>query len=90
MYAPSTLRDIFFALSLSLVLTFLVAIIYAFYPLISVMVSGLVGSRVGAGSGGIGVVVGGVAESFLWVVLVAEPVLFLVIFALLRQRRVLS
>jgi hypothetical protein len=90
MSAPATSRNIISALLLSLVATFLLAAIYAFYPLISVMASGRFSSHAGAGSGGIGAVAGGGGESFLWAMLVAEPVVFLIIFALLRRRRVLS
>ena len=90
MFAPSTSRNIFPALLLSLVVTFLLAIIYAFYPLISAIVSGMFSSRAGGGSGGIGAVAGGGGASFLWAALVVEPVLFLIFFALLQRRRALS
>ena len=90
MSTPSTSRNILLALLLSLAATFLLAIIYAFYPLISAMVSGLFSSRAGAGGGGIGAVAGGGGESLLRAVLVIEPVLFLITFALLRRRRALS
>ncbi len=90
MSLPTTLRNILLALSLSTVLTFLVAIVYAFYPVISAMTSGLVSGHAGAGSGGIGAVAGGLGESFMWAVLLAEPVIFLIIFALLQRRRGLS
>ncbi len=89
MFPPSTSRNIFIALPLSLVASFLLAVVYAFYPLISAIISNQL-SRVGAGSGGIGAVAGGVGESFLWALLLAEPVVFLIIFALLQRRRVLS
>jgi hypothetical protein len=78
------------ALLLSLVATFLLAIIYAFYPLISAMGSGLFSGRWGGGSGGIGAAAGGVVESFRWAVLVVEPAVFLIAFALFRRRRVPS
>ena len=90
MDAPSTLRDIFSALLLSLVMTCLLAIIYAFYPLISAVVSGLFSGRAGAESSGVGAVAGGVGESLLWSVLIVEPVLFLIIFAWFRRRHVPS
>jgi hypothetical protein len=32
-------------------------------------------------------VAGGLSESFLWAALIAEPVIFLIIFALLERRR---
>lgn len=87
MSAPSTPRDVFSALLLSLAATFLLAVVYAFYPLISVMVSGLFRSVAGAASGGVGASAGGVGASLLWVVLAVEPAAFLVAFALLRRRR---
>ena len=90
MSASSTSRDIISALSLSLVASLLLAVLYAFYPLISAMIPSLFSSRGGAGSGGIGAVAGGVGESFLWAVLIVEPVIFLIIFALLRRGRALS
>ena len=90
MSTPSTLRNIFSALLLSLVTTFVLAVFYAFHPLISTIVSSLFSSHAGAGSGGIGAVAGSVGESFLWAVLIAEPVVLLIIFAVLQRRRVLS
>lgn len=90
MSAPPTPKNIFLALLLSLVASFLLAAVYAFYPLISAVVSGLLSSGMSGGSGGIGAVAGGVGESFLWTLLLTEPVVFLIIFALLRRRRVLS
>ena len=88
MSVPAPARNILLALLLSLVAGLFPAVIYAFYPLIAATVSNLAGSRGAAGSGGIGAVAGGVGESFLWAVLVAAPVLFLIIFALLQRRRV--
>jgi hypothetical protein len=90
MSLPSTSRNFLLALVLSLVLTFLIAIIYALHPVIYAIVSGLTSSSAGAGSSGIGAVAGGLGESFLWAALPAEPVFFLIIFALLQRRRVLS
>jgi Na+/citrate or Na+/malate symporter len=87
MSAPSTARNIISALLLSLVAAIFLAVIYALYPVISAIVSGLFSSRTGAGSGGIGAVACWVGESFLLVILVAEPVLFLITFALLQRRR---
>jgi hypothetical protein len=89
MSAPSTARNIISALLLSLAAALFSAVVHALYPLISAVVSGLFSSRAGAGSGGIGAVAGGVSESFLLAILVAGPVFFLIIFALLRRRRVL-
>lgn len=88
MATPSTARNILLALLLSLTAGLLLAVTYAFYPLIAAVVSNFVASRAGAGSGGIGTVAGGVGESFLWAALIAVPVLFLGTFALLRRRRV--
>jgi hypothetical protein len=78
-----TTRNILLALLLSFALTFVVAIIYTFYPLISVLLSNASG---GAETGGIGAVAGGVSSSFLFALLVVEPILFLTIFALLQRR----
>lgn len=89
MSASSTSGNIFAALLLSLAAAFLLAALYAFYPLISALASGLLSSRAGSGSGGIGAAAGGVGGSFLSAALVVEPVAFLVIFALLRRRRAL-
>ena len=81
----ATVRNIFGAFLLSLTLTFGLAILYIFYPVISMVLSGLFNSR--SGTSGIAVVVGGVSESLLFVLLIIEPVVFLLIFALLQRRR---
>ena len=52
MSAPSTARNIISALLLSLAAALFLALVYALYPLISAMASGLVSSRAGAGGGG--------------------------------------
>jgi hypothetical protein len=83
------LRNICFALLLSLVASLLAAIAYAFYPLISAVLASLWGGLAGAGGGGAGAVAGGAGESFLLAMLLAEPVFFLIIFALLQRRRAL-
>jgi len=87
MSTSTTARDILLALLLSLAATLLLAVVYVLYPLISAMVSVLLSSREGAGSGRIVAVAGGIGEPLLWAALVAEPVVFLITFALLRRRR---
>ncbi len=67
-------RNVLSALLLSLILTFVVAVIYIFCPLIIVMI----GNREGSGIGGIG---GGLSILFI-----IEPALFIVIFAILQWR----
>ena len=83
-----TARNVLSALVLSLTLSFLAAVVYAFYPILAAALAGLL--RSGDGTGGIGAVAGGVGASVLLVFLLAEPVLFLIIFALLRRRRAMS
>jgi uncharacterized membrane protein len=81
----ATSRSLLIALPLSLALTFILAVVYAFYPLIAMTVAGF--SEGTAGTGGVGAVAGGVGESFLWAVLLLEPLLFLLIFTALMRRR---
>ncbi len=69
-------RNILVALLLSLILSFIVVIIYAFYPLISVMLSNQEGSGIGAIS----------SVQIMKGLLIVEPLLFIVIFALLQWR----
>jgi hypothetical protein len=88
MPTATTSRNILIALSLSLTLTIILAIVYPFYPIIAAILSSLSGSS--DGTGGIGAVAGGLGESFSWAVLLLAPVLFLIIFALLQRRRVRS
>lgn len=75
-------RNILLALLLSFALTFVVAIVFTFYPLISVLLSN---ASSGSETGGIGAVAGGVSSPFFFALLVVEPVLFLIIFALLQR-----
>ena len=76
-------RNILLALLLSFTLTFVVLIVFMFYPLIPVLLSE---ASSGSETGGIGAVAGGVSSSFLFALLIVEPVLFLIIFALLQRR----
>ena len=80
-----TIPNIFVAVFLSLPLTILCTLLYIFYPLILAAVSELFTSR-DNGVGGIAVVVGGTSEFLLFVLLLVEPLLFLLIFALLQRR----
>ncbi len=68
-------RNVLLALLLSLILTFVVAVIYIFYPLIIGMISNREGSGIGA--------VGGGSSILLFII---EPALFIVIFAVLQWR----
>ncbi len=76
-------KNIFMALLLSLILTFILAVIYAFYPLIPIILS-----NVNRENGGIGAVGGGLSTRFLKALLIVEPVLFIAILAFLRWRSV--
>ena len=80
---PMTTRNILLALLLSFTLTFVVLIVFMVYPLISVMLSE---ASIRSETGGIGAVAGGVSSFFLFALLIAEPILFLIIFALLQRR----
>jgi len=77
-----TTRNILLALLLSFTLTFVVAIAYAFYPRISVLLSNALS---GSETAGIGAVAGGMSSFFLSMLLIVEPILFLTIFALLQR-----
>jgi Na+/glutamate symporter len=74
-------KNIFLALLLSLVLTFILAVIYAFYPLIPIILS-----NVNRENGSVGAVGGGLSARFLKALLIVEPVLFIAILAFLRWR----
>jgi hypothetical protein len=68
-------RNVLLALLLSLILTFAIAVIYIFDPLIIVMITNREGSGIGA--------TGGSLSIFLFII---EPALFIVIFAFLQRR----
>jgi len=68
-------RNVLLALLLSLILTFVVAVIYIFYLLIIVMISNREGSGIGAAGGSLSILL-----------FIIEPVLFIVIFAVLQWR----
>ena len=80
----ATRSNIFLALFLSLIITLLCLVLYALYPLVSAIVASSLRSP---DTGGIAAVAGGVSESALKVLLI-EPVVFLILFALLQRRRV--
>jgi Na+/citrate or Na+/malate symporter len=79
-------RNIFLALVLSLILTFLVALLYTFYPLIHALLASLAVSR--NGTGGAVAVAGGLSRASLLVLALLETILFFIILALLERRRV--
>jgi hypothetical protein len=85
MSTSDTFRNVLLALLVSLTLTFVAAAVYVLYPLARVILLAYSGGT--AGSGGVGAVAGGVSESLLLILLLCEPLLFLVVFALLRRRR---
>jgi len=76
-------RNILLALLLSFALSFVVAILYVFYPVIALLLSSASNS---AETRGIGAVAGGVSSFFLSMLLIVEPILFLSIFALLQRK----
>lgn len=77
-----TVRNIFVALLLSLTLTFVVAFLYIFYPAILAVSSELLNRREGIGSFAFGA---SISKYSLFVLLLLEPIFFLVIFALLQR-----
>ena len=68
-------KNVLLALLLSVILTFVVAVTYIFYPLLIVMIDNREGIGIGAVGGGLSI--------FLFII---EPVLFIVIFAILQWR----
>jgi len=76
------------ALVLSVSLVVLLGFLYTFYPLIFAMLSSLrhAFSSNPAGTGGITAVAGGLSSSFLISLLLLEPFLFFIIFAVLQRR----
>ena len=76
-------RNILLALLLSLILSFAVVIIYAFYPLVFVILSSILSNQEGRGIGAVG---GDWSMQFLKVLLIVEPILFIFIFALLKRK----
>jgi hypothetical protein len=79
-----TSRNLILALFLSFILTFIVATIYALFPLIFVMLTGLSNSH---GTGGIAAVGGGLSRASFLKLLLIETIFFLIIFAFLQRRR---
>lgn len=81
-------KNILLALLLALPLTFALAFLYTFYPIILAILSlvwkGIVSS--GPQTGGIGAVAGGVSVSSLKTLVIVAAILFLIIFALLQKR----
>ena len=79
----TTRRNIFLALFLSMLLILLSFVVYAFYPFAFAISRSMLRSP---DTGGIGAVAGGVSVSLLKILLL-EPIVFLLIFALLQRRR---
>ena len=88
MPSTPTSKNILIALLLSLTLIFLLAVVYVFYPIIAAILGSLASHQ--DGTGGIGVVAGGLGESLLWAVLLLEPILFLIVLIFLQRRRLRS
>jgi hypothetical protein len=72
-----TFRNALLAFVLSVAISLIVAVIYIFYPLITVMFS----ARQGAGIVGISS-----TENVFCVLLIIEPILFIIIFVLLQWK----
>ena len=81
-------RNLFLSLILSLALTFVVTVLYIFYPVLSLLISGLLQSLFSrdAQTGGIAAVAGGVSGTFLSTAMILALAVFFVIFALLQTR----
>jgi hypothetical protein len=77
-------RNLFLALLLSFILTFVMALVYTFFPLLSAMLSGIFNRQ---GTGGIAIVGGGLSGSSFSILLFIEVIFFLIIFALLQWKR---
>jgi len=82
-FPAMVVKNILLALVLSLFLTFFIAIIYAFYPLVFVILSSILSNQEGSGIGAVG---GDWSMQFLKVLLIVEPILFIFIFALLKRK----
>lgn len=84
-------KNVFLALSLSMFLTLVLTVLYAFYPVWSAILGIIWRSMFASGpeSSGITAVAGGMSGSSLKILLV-EPLLFLLIFMLLQRRSVKS
>ena len=77
-------KDFLLALFLSLIITFVLICLYVFYPLISMLVRQM--SR-GPETGGIAAVGGGISSTGFTALLLVEPIVFVVILALLNRKR---
>lgn len=75
-------KNAFLALSLSLTLTLIFAVVYVFYPLILEILSAYFRTTE---TGGISSVAGGVSGSFLKILPILALTLFLICFALLQR-----
>jgi len=83
-----TVRNFFLSVVLSLALSFVLIVLYVFYPVLRAIVGGIFRSSFSRNphSAGIAAVGGGMSESFFGIVVVTASILFLVIFTLLQRR----
>lgn len=83
-----TVRNIFLSVVLSLALSFVLSVLYVFYPVLWAIVGGIFRSAFSRSpqSEGIAAVGAGMSESFFGIVVVTASILFLVIFTLLQRR----
>jgi hypothetical protein len=88
LHLAKTGRNIVVALLLSFSLTLLLGAFYTFYPVTSLILTYIWNWSTQQDSNGIAVVVCGVSGSFLKVLVIVAPILFLIIFALLQNRTV--
>lgn len=85
---PAAGKNLLRALLLSLFLTIVIAVFYTFSPVIVAIFSFLLRGIISRGpeSSGVVAVAGGVSESFLQVLVLVAPILFIIILALLHKR----
>ena len=83
-----TMRNFFLSVVLSLALSFVLSVLYVFYPVLWAIIGGIFRSAFSrsAQREGIAAVGGGMSESFFGIVVVTASILFLVIFTLLQRR----
>lgn len=79
------IRDFLLALFLSLIVTFVLACLYVFFPLISMLTKPFWSNE--PDTSGIVAIAGGVSSTGVLALLVVETSVFLVIFGLLNRKR---